>query len=106
MRLKAGGLIRGKRLCLFSNHHFFKHPILGFLNTLSATTPPRPTADDGRETPAARSRPTPRGRAPFAGHRPPHRSRRHRRRPPHMVAGSSKGIEWWRQVGVLVADNW
>ncbi|KAL1187280.1 hypothetical protein V6Z11_A01G237700 [Gossypium hirsutum] len=62
----------GKRLCLLSNHHFFKHPTLGFLNTLSATTPPRPTADDGRETPAARSRPTPRGRAPFAGHRPPH----------------------------------
>ncbi|KAK8270629.1 hypothetical protein V6Z12_D11G210200 [Gossypium hirsutum] len=50
---------RGKRLCLISNHHFFKHPTLGFLNTLSATTPPRPTADDGRETPAARSRPTP-----------------------------------------------
>ncbi|XP_040938387.1 uncharacterized protein [Gossypium hirsutum] len=50
---------RGKRLCLLSNHHFFKHPTLGFLNTLSATTPPRPTADDGRKTPAARSRPTP-----------------------------------------------
>ncbi|KAL1083476.1 hypothetical protein V6Z11_D09G201800 [Gossypium hirsutum] len=43
-----------------------------------------------------------RPRGPVTG-RPPE-ARRRRRRPPHAVAG--KGIEWWRQVGVLVADNW
>ncbi|XP_040952329.1 uncharacterized protein [Gossypium hirsutum] len=52
-------LLEEKGSAFFQTTIFFKHPTLGFLNTLSATTPPRPTADDGRKTPVARSRPTP-----------------------------------------------